>query len=195
MIIQGLIQDGSIHTSQPKQIIKDMEGTIAEIIMFAGNFAPKNWAFCQGQTINIASNTALFSLLGTTFGGNGTTNFMLPDFRGRMPVGVGNGPGLFPISLGQKAGTETVTLNVSNMPAHVHAISLNCSSQPANNTSPTTNFPAVSEENPMYHSTQNATMGNSMTGLTGSNQPFSIIPPVIGMNFVICVYGVYPSRN
>jgi microcystin-dependent protein len=172
-----------------------MEGTFAEIIMFAGNFAPRNWAFCQGQTINIASNTALFSLLGTTFGGNGQTTFMLPDFRGRMPVGAGQGPGLSNYNLGQTGGNQTLTLTSSNMPAHAHAITLNCSAQSANSTTPVSNFPAVSEENPLYHSMQNATMENSTTGSAGGSQPFSIIPPVIGMNFVICLYGVFPSRN
>jgi microcystin-dependent protein len=172
-----------------------MEGTIAEIIMFAGNFPPKSWAFCQGQTINIASNTALFSLLGTTFGGNGTTNFVLPNFSGRMPVGAGQGPGLSNYLLGQMSGVETVTLNTSTMPAHIHTISLNCSNQPSSSTSPASNFPAVSEENPMYHSSQNATMGSTNTASAGSGQPFSIIPPVIGMNFVICLSGIFPSRN
>ena len=172
-----------------------MEGTIGEIIMFAGNFAPKNWAYCQGQTINIASNTALFSILGTTFGGNGTTTFMLPDFQGRMPVGAGQGPGLSDYYSGQKSGSETITLTSSQMPSHVHVLTLKVSDQPATSTSPVSNFPAVSEENLMYHPAQNATMASPSTASTGGGQPFSILPPVIGMNFVICMYGVFPSRN
>src|SRR5690242_20434903 len=98
-----------------------MEGTIAEIRMFAGNFAPRGWAFCQGQILSIAQNTALFSLLGTTYGGNGQTTFGLPDFRGRTAVGTGQGPGLPSITLGELAGEPTHTLIITEMPAHNHA--------------------------------------------------------------------------
>src|SRR5690349_24008377 len=96
------------------------EPFIAEIVLFAGNFAPRGWAFCQGQILSIAQNTALFSLLGTTYGGNGQTTFALPDLRGRVPIGTGQGPGLAPIDLGQVAGNPSVTLTVNNMPAHNH---------------------------------------------------------------------------
>src|SRR5690242_20983611 len=102
-----------------------MEGTIAEIRMFAGNFAPRNWAFCASQILSIAQNTALFSLLGTTYGGNGQTTFALPDFRGRTPVGWGQGPGLSNYDLGQVGGTETSTLTVQTMPAHTHTLTGN----------------------------------------------------------------------
>lgn len=88
-----------------------MEGVIGTIIIFAGNFAPKSWAFCNGATIQIASNTALFSILGTTYGGNGTSNFQLPDLQGRVPIGAGNAPGLTPRPLGQKSGLPTTTIN------------------------------------------------------------------------------------
>src|SRR6188508_367844 len=97
-----------------------MEGTIAEIRLFAGNFAPRNWAFCQGQIMSISQNTALFSILGTTYGGNGQTTFALLDLRGRVPVGTGQGPGLSDKQLGEEAGQEAVTLTVNDMPAHVH---------------------------------------------------------------------------
>ena len=97
-----------------------MEGTIGEIRMFAGNFAPRYWAFCQAQLISIASNTALFSILGTTYGGNGQTTFGLPDFRGRVAVGVGTGPGLSNVVLGEMGGSSTITLTTNNMPAHNH---------------------------------------------------------------------------
>ena len=99
-----------------------MEGTIGEIRMFAGTFAPRTWAFCQNQILSIAQNTALFSILGTTYGGNGQTTFALPDFRGRVAVGTGTGPGLSNIQLGQMAGTPTVTPTTNNMPAHNHAV-------------------------------------------------------------------------
>src|SRR5215212_9817165 len=97
-----------------------MEGYIAEIRLFAGNFAPRGWAFCAGQILSIASNTALFSLLGTTFGGNGQTTFGLPDLRGRVAVGPGQGPGLPSYDLGQMAGETTHTLIINEMPAHNH---------------------------------------------------------------------------
>src|SRR6188508_951854 len=98
-----------------------MEGMIGEVRMFAGNFAPKNWAFCQAQVIAIASNTALFSILGTTYGGNGTTTFGLPDLRGRVCIGPGQGPGLSNYALGEMAGTQNVTLMINEIPAHTHA--------------------------------------------------------------------------
>src|SRR3954471_16965067 len=93
-----------------------MDPLLGSIILFAGNFAPRGWALCQGQILSIAQNTALFSILGTTYGGNGQTTFALPDFRGRCPVGQGQGPGLSSYSLGQQAGTESVTLVSNNIP-------------------------------------------------------------------------------
>ena len=98
-----------------------MEGYLAQIMFMALNFTPRNWAPCDGRLISIASNTALFSLLGTTYGGNGTTTFALPDLRGRVPVGQGSGPGLSPYSLGQMGGVETVTLTTTQIPSHTHA--------------------------------------------------------------------------
>lgn len=172
-----------------------MDGTIGEIIMFGGNFAPRNWALCQGQTIAIVQNTALFSILGTTFGGNGTTTFMLPNFSGRMPVGTGQGPGLSDYALGETGGSESATLNTSQMPAHSHILTLNCSGDMATSTTPAGNYLAVTEESLKYNSSQNAVMGSFNTGSTGSGQPLSILPPVVGMNFVICLLGLFPSRN
>src|SRR5262245_42833413 len=97
-----------------------MDSFIGSIILFAGNFAPRGWAFCQGQILSIAQNTALFSILGTTYGGNGQTTFALPDLRGRVPIGTGQGPGLSNIDLGEQSGSENVTLLASNMPPHTH---------------------------------------------------------------------------
>src|SRR5688500_3214635 len=101
-----------------------MEGVIGYTTMFAGNFEPKNWAFCQGQIMSIASNTALFSILGTVYGGNGTTTFGLPDLRGRRVIGAGQGNGLSPYSLGETGGSANATLTQAQMPAHVHPISV-----------------------------------------------------------------------
>ena len=179
-----------------------MEGTIAEIRLFAGNFAPRNWAFCAGQIMSIAQNTALFSLLGTTYGGNGQTTFALPDLRGRVPVGTGQGPGLSNITLGEVSGTPTVTLLTTQIPAHNHPVtgSLNMGAKngAGNSISPTGNYPAQGAAN-AYSTTQDAQMaalnGSITTGPTGGSQPFSIMPPYLGMNYVICLFGIFPSRN
>src|SRR5690349_18074792 len=110
------------------------EPFIAEIVLFAGNFAPKNWAFCQSQILSIAQNTALFALLGTTYGGNGQTTFALPDFRGRVAVGTGQGPGLASIDLGEMSGTSSVTLTTATMPAHNHVLTGTINPQVNNDT-------------------------------------------------------------
>src|SRR6187551_576055 len=124
-----------------------MESFIASIILFAGNFAPRGWAFCQGQILSIAQNTALFSILGTTFGGNGQTTFALPDLRGRVPMHWGQGPGLTNRTLGEIGGTENVTLTVNNLPSHTHVSTLTAA-QPSSNLagnadSPNGNIPAA----------------------------------------------------
>jgi microcystin-dependent protein len=172
-----------------------MEGYMASIKMFAAPFAPKWWAYCQGQLLSIAQNSALFSLLGTTYGGNGQTTFGLPDFRSRIPIGTGYGAGLSNYQLGEQTGTENRTLLTPNLPIHPHTVTLNCSTEKATLTSPVGNYSAVTEENNKYSASSGATMVSSNTGVSGSNYPFSIMPPYIGMNFVICMYGIYPSRN
>lgn len=175
-----------------------MEGYMATILFFGGNFAPKNWAFCNGQVISISSNTALFSLLGTTYGGDGRTTFALPDFRGRVPVGMGNGPGLPGIDLGQPAGSPTVTLTVNQMPAHTHGATAAVAAASTNGSSaaPTGNIFAASSAN-AYGPTSNANAAG--TGLTlasaGGSQPFSIQQPTLCVSFIICMYGIYPARN
>lgn len=199
-----------------------MEGYIASIMLFAGNFAPRNWAFCAGQLMPISQNTALFALLGTTYGGNGQTTFGLPDLRGRTPIGTGQGPGLQNIILGEMAGTNNVTLLSSNMPIHTHTASLsNLASTPQAATvtgdaiTPENNYLALS---PKIGSGPNATqlktyatptaatgnikpmVGNAVSGTAtnstaGGSTPFSIMQPYLGMNYVICMYGIFPSRN
>lgn len=186
-----------------------MEGMIGEIRMFAGNFAPKSWAFCSGQIINISSNTALYSILGTYYGGNGSTTFALPDLRGRMAVGVGNGPGLSPITLGQKAGVETITLTTDNIPAHTHVGAGNFTGSwkmPASTESgaavPTGNAIAVTSQNMFDPGTDSPLAPGSISGTitaaispNGGGFPFSVVGPCIAIYYVICQYGVYPSRN
>lgn len=193
-----------------------MEGYIGEIRMFGGNFAPRTWAFCDGRTINIASNTALFSIVGTVYGGNGTTTFCLPDLRGRTAVGAGTGPGLSPYVLGQKGGVETTAMSLVQMPIHTHVVGGTIATQPvripalndsATSTEPnTTNFPALSEGATIYESspTPNAFMGNFTTNLAvtntavssvGNGLPFSIQPPLAVTNYIICMFGIFPSRD
>ena len=173
-----------------------MEGYIAEIRMFAGNFPPRSWAFCQGQLLSIAQNTALFSLLGTTYGGNGQTTFGLPDLRGRVPVGTGNGPGLTPRSLGEMSGTQTNTLLSINMPAHSHT--MNASSDSASIGTPAGNSLGVNARGGITPfapgNTNQAPMG-SMTGVVGNNSPVNNMQPYLGINYIICLEGIYPSRN
>lgn len=180
-----------------------MEGTMAVVTCFAGNFAPRNWAYCSGQIMSISTNQALFSLLGTTYGGNGQTTFGLPDLRGRAPVSAGQGLGLPPFSLGQLTGTETVTLNASNLPPHVHTgpsvFKLSVDSTDGTVAEPDYNYPAGLAG--AYNTTQNGTMleptypNTSVINPNGGSQPMPIRSPYLGMNYIICLFGIFPSRN
>lgn len=174
-----------------------MEGTMATIMMFASTFAPKNWAYCQGQLMAIASNTALFSLLGTTYGGDGRTTFGLPDLRGRVPVGTGQGPGLPNVSLGEMGGHNTVTLGIGQMPAHTHMLSVPTSSGNGKSSEPDGNILAATVGNTYaaVAATDGTYGGVTNTGITGNTQPIDITNPYLGMNYVICLYGIFPSRN
>jgi microcystin-dependent protein len=196
-----------------------MESFIALITMFGGNFAPRGWAFCQGQILSIAQNTALFSLLGTTFGGNGQTTFALPDLRGRVPVGTGQGPGLSPVNLGEMAGNPTTTLLITNMPAHNHTADASTLqvTPSASTAAATTHIPGstlVPAQLPTIGGGPSATTikgyapkdntaslasgtvsGNVTIGIAGGSQPFSIMQPYLGISYIIAIEGIYPSRN
>jgi microcystin-dependent protein len=181
-----------------------MEGTIAEIRLFAADFAPRFWSLCNAQLLSISSNTALFSLLGTTYGGNGVTTFSLPDFRGRTAVGTGTGAGLSNIQLGQMAGTETVTILTNNLPAHTHSLSGTLAmpiAPVANAVSLKSNHPAiVSTGNNFYDSvTDNATLAPVQTSFSstsaGSSSPITQMQPYLAINHIICLQGIFPSRN
>lgn len=174
---------------------KAQETILGEIRMFAGNFAPTGWAFCQGQLLPIAQNTALFSLLGTTYGGDGRTTFALPDLRGRVPVGFGQGPSLSNRVIGEKFGTETVTLTTAQMPAHSHTV--NAVTTEGNQNLPTNSLPANTKALDKEYSDANAntTMKATMVNPTGGNQPFGVTQPSLGVNFIIALQGIYPSRN
>ncbi|MEY3897066.1 MAG: hypothetical protein RLZZ214_2587 [Verrucomicrobiota bacterium] len=181
---------------------------MAEIKMFAGTFAPRGYVFCNGQLMSIAQNSALFSLLGTTYGGNGVQTFGIPDLRGRCPIHSGNsqGPGLPVVQLGELAGTPNVTLLATQMPAHNHALTgataaVPCTSGGGTLDNPTGAIPSGSASHEDYAAAGAATgvMASApvsgSTSLAGNNQPFSVMQPYLGLNFIIATEGIYPSRN
>lgn len=171
-------------------------GFIGEIRMFAGNFVPQSWAFCDGQLLPISQNTALFSIVGTMYGGNGETTFALPDLRGRVAIHAGNGPGLTNKQQGSTGGTETTILSIANMPAHSHTVALNASTNVGTTNDPTGSFPAnTSVLDKEYTSSSNATMGSTTTTTTGNNTSFSNMQPYGTVRYIICLNGVYPSQN
>jgi microcystin-dependent protein len=179
-----------------------MEGYIGVVTTVAYDFAPKNWASCNGQLLSIAQNQALFSILGTTYGGNGVTTFALPDFRSRTALGTGQGGGLPNVSLGQMSGTETVTLSINNLPSHVHngAVSFRtqASNSGASETSPDATY-INGFNNGFSNAAPNVTMlaptYTATIGVAGSSQPIEILSPYLVINYVICMYGIFPSRN
>lgn len=179
-----------------------MEGYIAEIRLFAGTFAPKNWAYCAGQILAIAQNSALFSLLGTTYGGNGVQTFGLPDLRGRTAIGAGNGNGLTPRSLGESGGENNHTLLINEMTAHSHPTTNNASTAAPAGSDPSGAYLASSSRSVTMPNIYATTEANVQMGLNsvvldpaGGNQSHSNMQPYLGMNYIICLYGIYPSRN
>jgi microcystin-dependent protein len=162
--------------------------------MFAGNFAPRGWAKCEGQLLPISQNTALFSLLGTIYGGDGRSTFALPDLRGRVPVGVGNGSGLPTVSQGARFGNATTTLNSTNLPQHTHqAYGV---TEVGSSSDPSGNLPANTKVFDNEYGTGTLTpMNAGMIDNTGSSQSFENRPPSLGMNYIICISGIYPSRT
>lgn len=170
-----------------------MEPLIGMIVQFAGNFAPKGWQFCQGQLLPISQNQALFSILGTTYGGNGTTTFALPDLRGRVCIQPGQGPGLSNYGLGESSGAESVTLLVNNMPAHNH--SYNAASTGEGERAATGGALGAPAAN--IFTTKNpidTAMNAQVIGMTGGSQPVSIMQPFLAINWLIATEGIYPSR-
>jgi microcystin-dependent protein len=158
--------------------------------MFAGNFAPANWALCNGQLLPISSYEALFTLLGTTYGGDGMNTFAVPDLRGRVPVHQGQGPGLTNCVIGQPGGAESVTLSPAQMSMHAHNPA--CNSQPGTSTDPTNNFWAASSDlSPYSDQTLNATMFSS----AGGSQPHENMMPYVATNYIIALFGIYPSPS
>jgi len=199
-----------------------MDSYMGTIVAWAPNFAPSQWLLCQGQTLSISQNTALFALLGTTYGGNGTTTFQLPNLSGRVPVGAGQLPGGSSYVLGQASGTESVSLTIPQLPSHTHtsvvsslsvnSITIKASSLDATDHAPsaTINTIAAPVDNDGTPGTGfnnkvpdialsvagSATVSGSVTnGLTGNNIPVSILQPYLAVNYIICTQGLFPPRN
>lgn len=165
---------------------------VAEIRIFPFNFAPKGWAFCNGQLLPLSQNTALFSLLGTTYGGNGKSNFALPDLQGSVPIHPGQGPGLSLYDLGQTGGSETVTLLESEIPAHNHT--LRAVEDDGGFLTPVGMFLAAG--NSMYvNGNPNTTMSPQALTPAGGDQPHNNMMPYLTFNFCIALQGVFPPRG
>lgn len=168
------------------------EPFIAEIRIFAGNFAPRGWAFCNGQLLPVSQNTALFSLIGTTYGGDGRTTTALPNMQGRTPMHPGRGPGLTSRRLGQRGGAEYVTLSEAQMPNHSH--SLRGSDEDNDTTSPAGNYFGVQSID--YHAQSNVgTLADSSLLNNGGSQLHNNLQPFLTINFIIALVGLYPSRS
>ncbi|AWI25771.1 phage tail protein [Flavobacterium pallidum] len=182
-----------------------MEPILGSLMIFPGNFPPYGWAFCDGSLLPISRYTALFSILGTTYGGDGKVTFALPDLRGRVPVNAGTGNGLSPRDLGESYGMQTMTMLPANMPMHTHVttgtagIGANTAVDETSDT-PVNNF-LCSNANPIYAGGSNGVMGNSTvtpgqyTTATGQGIPFTTSQPLLGLNYCIAMQGVFPQRQ
>lgn len=175
-----------------------MEPFIAQIMLFGGNFAPRGWAFCDGQLLPISSNSALFSIIGTAFGGDGRTSFALPDLRGRVPMHAGAGLGLTPREIGQRVGVEDVTLVASQMPAHSHEMLV--ASAPAANNRAADDAIGRSDifvnNDPSDPNTQPSIMLNNRTiSSAGGSRQHENMQPTLCINYIIALQGIFPSRN
>ena len=192
-LLTSMIWSGTASASEP---------FIAEIKMFGGNFAPRGYAFCDGQLLPISQNTALFSLLGTTYGGDGRTTFALPDLRGRVAIHPGTGPGLSNYQLGERGGQEQVTLAANQMPSHTHAITaaLKGTAVAGDNDSPAGNTLALKARSSNYSTTAPAVdmQAGSVTvtaANTGGSQPHENRMPYLGIYHIIALQGIFPSRQ
>lgn len=178
-----------------------MEGTIGEIRLFGGNFSPRTWAFCDGRTLSISQYTALYSLIGTTYGGDGVSTFLVPDFRSRVAVGTGQGAGLANVVLGQISGHESTTMTTNQMPQHTHIATGTTTIAAYSGTGTADADGSVLASYNQAYSTQAAdsqtqgTVANVPVQIAGGSQPFSLIQPITALNFIICLEGIFPARN
>lgn len=165
---------------------------IGEIRMFAGNYAPNGWLFCEGQLLPISENDALFNLIGTTYGGDGQETFALPDLRGRIPIyqGISSGQSF---TLGEMGGTEWVTLTSTEIPSHTHTIA--CDPNNGSSVNPQSNAVAGSALNPYNVAGTDIQMGNQMIGSGGGSQPHENMMPYLCVNFIISLFGIFPSQT
>jgi len=171
------------------------EPFIGQIMIFGGHFPPKGWAFCDGSLMPIAQNTALFSLLGTMYGGDGKVTFALPDLRGRVPIGMGQGLGLSNYVEGQAGGQETHTLVANEIPSHTHAVSVAVSNEanaPQNRAGGNVLGAASIYDSP---STADAALGGVSVGTAGGNQPHENRQPFLAVNYIIALAGIFPQHN
>ncbi|HTI69186.1 MAG TPA: tail fiber protein [Candidatus Limnocylindria bacterium] len=177
-----------------------MTAYLGLVLPVAFGFAPKGWNLCQGQLLSISQNQALFSLLGTFYGGNGTTTFALPELRGRAAVGYGSGAGLPPVEIGQSAGSSTVTLLPSNLPPHNHMIKCGAAGTTAvgvggflaNSTDPNGGTLKSDISDPAQAT---AILNPAALAVAGASVPLNLMPPYLAINYVICMSGIFPSRN
>ena len=171
------------------------EPFVAQIQIVGFNFAPIGWAECNGQLIAISQNTALFSLLGTQYGGNGTSNFALPNLQGMSPVHAGNGVGLTPITIGETGGSSAVTLTTAEIPSHTHTVA--CNSGMGDQYGPQGNFWATDAggNNEYASGSANATMASGAIATAGSTQPHNNMQPYLVLNFIIAMQGIFPARS
>jgi microcystin-dependent protein len=174
---------------------------LGAIKLFAGNYAIKNYAFCQGQTMSIQQNTALFALLGTTFGGNGMSTFQLPNLQSMLPIGQGQGHGLTPRVMGEVGGVENVALLPTNVPGHNHVFNASSSPTSTNTAGPTVLLGALQSADGVFYAPAGATglqplgLNPLAVGLAGNNLPHNNIQPSMGINYIICLSGIFPSRG
>ncbi|MAT99586.1 MAG: phage tail protein [Anaerolineaceae bacterium] len=167
---------------------------VGEIRMFAGNFAPQGWAFCDGQLLAVSQFDALFSLFGTIYGGDGRTTFGLPDLRGRLPIHMGSGPGLTPRNIGSRGGAENVTLTTAQLPVHTHQ--LRASGDLAGRTAAQGNVLAKSTNVDLYSGdAPDAALAPAAITNSGNSQSHTNEMPFLCINFIVALFGIYPSRN
>ena len=182
--------------------VKAQDNFVGEVRIFAGNFAPKGWAFCDGQILPISQNTALFSLLGVMYGGDGRTTFALPNLNGKVPIGAGQGPQLTQRYQGETGGQDNVTLQQSEMPSHSHTVTAGVVAVPGyegagNQDTPENGYPASGTKS--YSTGTNSTMNTAVTTFqlftTGGGQPHNNLQPYLVLRYIIALQGIYPPRS